>query len=177
MHTHTHRRVHTKRLPPHTPTDTQPHPSISMRMTGREPRVGGDAWGLTVTQPHAVKHSPDHDHPTHRNTQNPQTHAHNDTAHMITTHVHTHTHTPNTGTCLCICMQQNTLEHTDVAISLSPVLQSDFYPTENVWKHSVGTHKGATQAMSGWKSGILHGSPHYKEQSSPNKSLLCKHIQ
>lgn len=90
--TRTHRRVHTKRVPPPTPTDTQPHPSVSVRMTGREPRVGGDAWGLKVTQPQAVKHSPDHNHPTHRNPRNPQTHAHSDTAHMINT---THTHTPD----------------------------------------------------------------------------------
>lgn len=87
-----------KETPPHpqTPTDTQPHPSISVRMTGKEPRVGGDTRGLTVTQPHAVKHSPDHNQPTHRNPRNPQTHAHSDIAHMIITIIHTHTHTHQT---------------------------------------------------------------------------------
>lgn len=101
VHTHTHRRVHTKRLPPQTPTDTQPHPSISMRMAGREPRVGGDARGLTVTQPHAMKHSPDHHHPTLRSTWNPQTHAHSDTAHTRTPPAPA----PNTGTGLSTHMQ------------------------------------------------------------------------
>lgn len=98
-----------KETPPHpqTPTDTQPHPSISVRMTGKEPRVGGDTRGLTVTQPHAVKHSPDHNQPTHRN---PQTHAHSDIVHMIITIIHTHTHTrlrnmPAHNTC------NNTLTH------------------------------------------------------------------
>lgn len=72
--TRTHKTLYIQRDSPlQTPTDTQPHPSISMRMTGREPRVGGDAQGLTVTQPHAMKHSPDHHHPTHRNTWNSQT--------------------------------------------------------------------------------------------------------
>lgn len=127
MCTRTHTDVYIQRdSPPHpqTPTDTQPHPSISVRMTGKEPRVGGDARGLTVTQPHAVKHSPDHNQPTHRNPWNPQTHAHSDIAHMIITIIHTHT--PQTQEHACTHTCNNTLTHMGMDVFLSPLLQSDF---------------------------------------------------
>lgn len=105
VHMHTHRHVHTKRLPPQTPTDTQPHPSISMRMAGREPRVGGDARGLTGTQPHAMKHSL----PPPPNTQE----------HMEPTNTCTQCHcTHENAPCPCT-KHRNRSEHTHAIIAYS----------------------------------------------------------
>lgn len=163
VHTHTHRRVHTKRLPPQTPTDTQPHPSISVRMAGREPRVGGDARGLTVTQPHAMKHSPDHHHPTHRSTWNPQTHAHSVTAHTRTPPAPA----PNTGTGLSTHMQYSILVETWAHIPQPSVSRVILPNRECLEMYLLGTREGVSQAIGGWKPEKLYRSPHYNEQSSP----------
>lgn len=80
------------------PSDTYRYPAAPQHTNAHDRQGATRGWrctGLIVTQPHAMRHSPDH-HPTHRDTWNPQTHAHTRTP---------LTPTPNTGTGLSTHMQ------------------------------------------------------------------------